>query len=177
MGLCFHTCLSFWVSASVHAGIHPPGADTPPLRSRHPLEVDTPPRKQTPRQEADTPGKQTHPLGSRHTPRKQTLPEADTPSGSRHSPPPAQCMLGDTGNKRVVRILLECILVRDKCESSIVHGKLRHLRTTWKYIKFLFNCAGNWHEMLVYTYLFYFPLISTISNLGQLLFNKKVSIS
>ena len=26
-------------------------------------------------------------------------------------PPPAQCMLGDTGNKRAVRILLECILV------------------------------------------------------------------
>ena len=27
-----------------------------------------------------------------------------------HNPPP-QCMLGDTGNKRAVRILLECILV------------------------------------------------------------------
>ena len=40
-------------SASVHAGIHPPGADTPR----------------------------------------------------------EQCMLGDTGNKRAVRILLECILV------------------------------------------------------------------
>ena len=39
------------------------------------------------------------PLWSRH------LPGADTPS------PPAQCMLGDTGNKWEVRILLECILV------------------------------------------------------------------
>ena len=34
----------------------------------------------------------------------------------RHTPwdqvhPPEQCMLGDTGNKRAVRILLECILV------------------------------------------------------------------
>ena len=38
-----------------------------------------------------------------HTTPRQTL------SGSRH--PPAQCMLGDMGNKRVVRILLECILV------------------------------------------------------------------
>ena len=37
------------------------------------------------------------------------------PSGSRHPPgtdtPPVQCMLADTGNKRAVRILLECILV------------------------------------------------------------------
>ena len=48
------------MSASVHAGIHPPpGADTP---------------------------------------RADTL-------------PPEQCMLGDTGNTRAVRILLECILV------------------------------------------------------------------
>ena len=38
------------VSASVHAGIHPPGADTPqsrPPRSRHP-PVQTAPREQTP---------------------------------------------------------------------------------------------------------------------------------
>ena len=77
------------VSASVHAGIHTPweqthstGADTP--RSRHPWE-QTPPR-------------------SRHPPGADTpLPGADQP--------PVQCMLGDTGNKQVVRILLECILV------------------------------------------------------------------
>ena len=37
---------------------------------------------------------------------------ADSP-GSRH--PPAQYMLGDTANKRAVRILLECILVA-QCE-------------------------------------------------------------
>ena len=36
-------------------------------------------------------------------------PESRPPLGSRH--PPVQCMLGDTGNKRAVRILLECILV------------------------------------------------------------------
>ena len=125
--------------------------DTPP-RSRHPSpwEADTPWKQTPPRsrhpppppKEADTPPGSRHPWEADTPPGKQTLPEADTPSGSRHSPP-AQCMLGDTGNKRVVRILLECILVRDKCESSIVHGKLRHLRTTWKYIKFLFNCAGD----------------------------------
>ena len=34
---------------------------------------------------------------------------ADTPRAD--NAPPAQCMLGDTGNKRVVRILLVCILV------------------------------------------------------------------
>ena len=46
-------------------------------------------------------------------------PEADTPPQvrGRHPPkdqrqtPREQCMLGDTGNKRAVRILLECILV------------------------------------------------------------------
>ena len=42
-------------------------------------------------------------------PRKQIPPRKQTPLGSRH--PPVQCMLGDTGNKRAVRILLECILV------------------------------------------------------------------
>ena len=36
-------------------------------------------------------------------------PPEQTPQGSRH--PPMQCMLGDTGNKRAVRILLECVLV------------------------------------------------------------------
>ena len=51
-------------SASVHAGIPLPQADTPP--------------------EADPPGPGT---------------------------PREQCMLGDTGNKWAVRILLECILV------------------------------------------------------------------
>ena len=35
--------------------------------------------------------------------------EGGCPPGSRH--PPEQCMLGDTGNRRAVRILLECILV------------------------------------------------------------------
>ena len=36
-------------------------------------------------------------------------PQTRTPPGSRH--PPGQCMLGDTGNSRAVRILLECNLV------------------------------------------------------------------
>ena len=78
------------VSASVRDGIHPPGKQTTP-RSRHPSG------SRHPRPEADTP-------------RKQTAPRSRYLLGSRH-PPPAQCMLGDMGNKRVVRILLECILV------------------------------------------------------------------
>ena len=86
--LCFYTYLSVILftggggSASVHARIAdpqeqtlPPGADTPP-RSRHP------PQEQNPLG-ADPPGADTSPQG------------ADTP--------PAQCMLGDTANKRAVR--------------------------------------------------------------------------
>ena len=61
-------------------------------------EADTP-RGQTPHS-ADNPLEQTPPPG----PGAENLP----PPGA---DPPAQCMLGDTGNKRAVRILLECILV------------------------------------------------------------------
>ena len=61
------------VSASVHPGIHPPGADTPqsrlppeqtpPTPSRHPLGADTPPG-------ADPPG--TDPPWEQTPPRKKT---------------------------------------------------------------------------------------------------------
>ena len=73
-------------SASVHAGICPPGADTP--------REQTSPRAGTP------PGSR-HPPGA-DTPREQT-PGADPPPGSRLQP---------TVNERPVRILLECILVQ-----------------------------------------------------------------
>ena len=43
-----------------------------------------------------------HPTAGRHPPPGADIPPEQTP--------PAQCMLGDTGNKRAVRILLECIL-------------------------------------------------------------------
>ena len=109
------------VSASVHAGIHPPeqtppewtppGADTP-WEQTHPPGADKqtpweqiPPREQTPQEQI--------PPGSKHTP-----PGADTPH-SRHPPgadtsPPEQSMLEDTVNARAVRILLECNLVSNK---------------------------------------------------------------
>ena len=53
----------------------------------------------------------THPnLYQRQTP-PSPGPEAGTPTGPEAGTPLVQCMLGDTGNKRLVRILLECNLV------------------------------------------------------------------
>ena len=65
----------------------PPGpeAGTPQTRGRHP----------PPGPEAGTPP-----------------PGADTRPGPEAGNPTVQCMLGDTGNKRAVRILLECNLVQ-----------------------------------------------------------------
>ena len=60
------------------------------------------------------PGRYT-PLGGRYTPWAGIPPMAGAPPWQVHPPgqvhSPEQCMLGDTGNKRAVRILLECILV------------------------------------------------------------------
>ena len=47
------------------------------------------------------------------TPRAVTPPWESTPPPA-GMPPLEQCMLGDMGNKRAVRILLECILVLEK---------------------------------------------------------------
>ena len=60
------------------------------------------------------PWDQVHPR-TRYTPGPGTpFPqEPGTPLGTRYKPP-EQCMLGDTGNKRAVRILLECILVGNR---------------------------------------------------------------
>ena len=85
--------------------VHPPGPGTPP-RTRYTLPGTryTPPRTRY------------TPPGTRYTPRPGTprdqvypLPDQVPPRDQVH--PQKQCMLGDTGNKRVVRILLECILV------------------------------------------------------------------
>ena len=78
-------------SASLHAGIHTSGVDTPqsrcPRQTPHPLAADT--HWQTPHPCADTPAEQTAPL-----------------------PPSSACwQIRGTGNKRAVSILLECILV------------------------------------------------------------------
>ena len=86
------------VKNSVHRGeylgryppdqVHPPGPGTPP-------RPGTPPGRYT------YPRDQVPPIG--------TPPGSGTLSRTRY--PPEKCMLGDTGNKRAVSILLECILV------------------------------------------------------------------
>ena len=82
---------------------------------------DTPLPKQTPPEQTPQ---------SRQPPGADTHPGAGTPPGSRH--PPVQCMLGDTANKRAVRILLECNLVQYCCLNTVInHLKwFRQLRIT-----------------------------------------------
>ena len=78
-----------------------PKAGTP-LGSGHPLGTNTP-QEQTP-------------PGTRPPWEQASDPPGADPSQTRHPPPgadplPVQCILGDTGNKQAVRILLQCNLV------------------------------------------------------------------
>ena len=90
--------------------VHPPRTRyTPqdqvhPQDQAHPLGPGTPPRTRYPPASLGpgTTPDQVHP-------RPCTPPRPGTPPGP--GTPPEQCMLGDTGNKRAVHILLECILV------------------------------------------------------------------
>ena len=66
------------------------------------------------------------PRDQRQAPPPPMGPEAGTP-------PPAQCMLGDTGNKRAVRILMECNLVMPYFRRTMV----RPCYDVWTY-------ALNW---------------------------------
>ena len=90
--LCFYMCLILFTGGLPQCmlGITP--------RTRHP------PMDQTPPSGADPPDQIIHPPGTRHSPQEHTPLGSDTSLSE-------QCMLGDTGNKRAVRILLECILV------------------------------------------------------------------
>ena len=91
------------VKNSVHRGGVP--GQLPPSRIRYP-----------PRLGSTTPGPGTSPWDQVHSPgTRYTL-------GTRYISP-RQCRLGDTGNKRAVRILLECVLV------SSVLTTVRHNRT------------------------------------------------
>ena len=105
------------VSASVHAGIHPPRADTPrvdtpleqtPPGSRHPPGADTPPWEQTPPGSrpptADTPPgadppQEQIPPGSKHTPPGSRHPPQQTPPRSRHPLPPGAEHAGRYGQR------------------------------------------------------------------------------
>ena len=108
----------------------PPGPGTP-LGTRYtpwdqvpptPTDLEHHPRPGTPYpQEPGTPPRdQVHPLGPGTPPRTRYTPwdqVHNPPPGTRYTSPlgpgtpSEQCMLGDMGNKRALRILLECILV------------------------------------------------------------------
>ena len=99
-----HSVHRGWVvSASVHSRIHPTGQIPPPP----PPWADTSPGKHTPL--GSTPPMKHPPEAHPHGKHVPQSPWKQTPV--KQTAPPAQCMLGDTGNKRAVRILLECILV------------------------------------------------------------------
>ena len=112
-GVCLSAC---WDTTTPPRSRHPLGAYTPPEQT--PSLEQTPPLEQTPLQSRHPP-EQTPPW-SRHTPQSRHSPRADTPQ-SRHppqnqTPPPGlstppRSRLRHTVNKRLVRILLECILV------------------------------------------------------------------
>ena len=120
--LCFYTCLSVilftggrgstWAVTpwQVHPWqVHPPQAGTPP--SRYPHRQVHPLGRYTPRQVH--PLRQVHPPSQVHPPWQVPPPRTRGryPPGAEAGTPPAQYMLGDTGNKWAVRILLECNLV------------------------------------------------------------------
>ena len=90
--LCFYTCL--WFCSRGVCPIEYWDTLPPWLEAGPPSDQAPPPPGADPWDQA--------PPGSRH-------PQDQAPPRTRH--PPAQCMLGDTGNKRAVRILLECNLV------------------------------------------------------------------
>ena len=145
---------------SVHAGIHPSGADTP--RSRQPPQgPDTPlkqtppeqtPREQTPPQEQTPPRANTSPwsrhpksrhLQNRHPHNRHPLGADIPPPRSRHHTyplPSPQSMLGDTVNAQAVRILLECNLVCIYMSHFAYACKMRYLLNlvleSWEYLWF-----------------------------------------
>ena len=98
------------VSASVHAGIPPPGSRHPPRTDTPPradTQEQTPPSEQTPPKSRHPPGSR-HPLKTRHTPRSRHPPEQTPPQ--EQTPPSPGSRLRHTVNERPVRIVLECIL-------------------------------------------------------------------
>ena len=106
-------------SASVHAGIPPPRADTPPPEQTPPWGQT--PWEQTPQEQAPPPGAGT---------------------------PPQLSMLGDTVNKRAVHILLECNLVWI-CKWEITCNMRGNLMTLLKSQSLLFkkkcvSCKKNY---------------------------------
>ena len=132
-----------------------PGPGTPP-RPGTPPWTGTPPRQVHPLGPGTPPWDQVYPLDQVHSPR-QVHPLDQVPPRTRYTPlgryipwdqvhPPEQCMLGDAGNKRAVRILLECILV---CEFFRMIGQRNYFFFFPGYqrrnvvLKLLFCCLSN----------------------------------
>ena len=70
---------------------------------------------------AGTPQYQVHPLQDQVHPPGRYTPWGQVPPDTRYPPFPGQCMLGDTGNKRAVRILLECIIVSNNSPLFVIY--------------------------------------------------------
>ena len=112
------------VSASVHAGIHPPG-------SRHPPEADTPLQEQTP----PSLPRSRHPQ-SRHPPDQTPTPQGlITPPGTKYTPPglstPPRNRLRHTVNEQPVCILLVWILVYDLFRVATFQPRKNSLCFPW----------------------------------------------
>ena len=109
--LYFYRHLLFWFcpQGGTWAGT-PPGPGTPtPQDQVHPQTRYTPRTRYLPGS-GTPPGPGAPPLDQVHPPDQVHTPRPGTPPGTRYTPQ-EQCMMGDTGHKRAVRILLECILV------------------------------------------------------------------
>ena len=87
--------------------VHPRDQVQPPWDQVCPLGPGTPPGIRY------TPWDQVHPLDQVHPPDQVHIPlgPGTHPHPQDQVTPPKQCMPGDMGSKRAVRILLECILV------------------------------------------------------------------
>ena len=88
---------------------------------------------------ASTPPRKVYPPG-RYTPWAGTPPGQVHPLPLGRDTPKEQCMFGDTGNKRVVRILLECILVFICVWSRDTYDKREII---WS----RFRSTRKWHEL------------------------------
>ena len=126
--LCFYMCVSVHRGWGAYLGRYLPGPGTPPGPGTLPW-AGTPSRDQVHPWDHLHPPRTRYTPQTRYTPRTRYIPQDQvypqglgTPSWdqvhplprTRYTPAPEQCMLGDAGNKRAVRILLECILVHIK---------------------------------------------------------------
>ena len=111
-----------------------------------PLGPGRPPQNQadTPLDQADPPGPGRHPPGTRQTPPQD---QWDPPSTGTGRPPPPGSRLQHTVYERLVRILLECILVNaDFAEEwGISGGDL--INDTHRIILIYYNITGIFYEV------------------------------